>query len=139
MNNVVELCRVSENSWKAKYQGNYNLYTKKITTDGKKTVKFSCSCPSDYYPCKHIAIIEDAIAEKMTDSKKMVKCGDLKVQDLIANVSAEKLREFIVNQTKYNTDWLNAVLLEFAASADNTKGNKYSKIIQKALANVPSG
>jgi len=137
MNNIVELRQISENNWKAKYQGNYGLYTINITTDGKKTIKFSCSCPSDYYPCKHIAIIKDAIAEKMADGKKMVKRGELKVQDLITNVSAEKLRKFIITQTEYNTDLLNAVLLEFGANANNKKVNKYSEIIQKALATVP--
>jgi hypothetical protein len=73
VNNIIELCQTAENDWKAKYQGNYGLYTIKITTDGKKAVKFSCSCPSDYYPCKHISIIEYAIAKKMADNKKWVK------------------------------------------------------------------
>jgi hypothetical protein len=47
---IVELHRIAENQWKAKYQGNYGVYTIKITTNGKKTVKFSCFFPSDYYP-----------------------------------------------------------------------------------------
>jgi len=33
---------------------------------------------------------------------------------------------------------LNALLLEFAANAENTKGNKYSGIIRKALSSVPT-
>jgi hypothetical protein len=138
MNGIIELRQTAENEWKAKYQGNYGLYTIRITTDGKKTVKFSCSCPSDYYPCKHISIIEDAIAQKMADSKTFVKRIGLRLQDIIANVSVEKLREFIITQAKYNTDLLNAALLEFAANADNTNGNKYSEIIQEALAALPT-
>jgi hypothetical protein len=138
MNSIIELRQTAENEWKAKYQGNYGLYTIKITTDGKKTVKFSCSCPSDYYPCKHISIIEDAIAKKMANNKTSVKHSGLRVQDLIANISAEKLREFIITQAKYNTDLLNAALLEFATNADNTNGNKYSEIIQEALADLPT-
>ena len=38
---IVELRQTAENEWKAKYQGNYGLYTIRITTDGRKTVKFS--------------------------------------------------------------------------------------------------
>jgi arsenate reductase-like glutaredoxin family protein len=58
------------------------------------------------------------------------------VQDLIKNVPAEKLREFIIAKAKYDNDFFNAVLLEFASNAGSTKGNKYSKIIQKALASI---
>jgi hypothetical protein len=47
MSGIIELIQTAENNWKAKYQGNYGIYTIKITTDGKKTIKFSCSCPSD--------------------------------------------------------------------------------------------
>jgi hypothetical protein len=136
VNSIVELRQTAENEWKAKYQGNYGLYTIKITIDGKKTVKFSCSCPSDYYPCKHISIIENAIAEKIADNSKSLKHDKIKVQDLIANVSAEKLREFIITQAKYNSELLNAVLLKFAANAENKNGNKYSEIIRRALNSV---
>jgi len=128
VNGIVELRQTAENDWKAKYQGNYGLYTIKITTDGKKAVKFSCSCPSDYYPCKHISIVENAIAEKIADNKKLVKCGGLKVEDLITNVPAEKLREFIITQAKYNPDLLNAVLLEFDGNClSEMKKEKYTE------------
>jgi hypothetical protein len=61
---IIELRKIAENQWKAKYQGNYGVYTIKITTNGKKTVKYFCSCPSDYSPCKHISMIEEAIEKK---------------------------------------------------------------------------
>jgi hypothetical protein len=135
MNGIIELRQTSENEWRAKYQGNYGLYTIKITTNGKKTVKFSCSCPSDYYPCKHIPIVEEAIAEQIAINGKYKKSGGVKIEGLLKDVSAEKLREFIISQAKYNGELYNALFLEFAANT-NTKGNKYSSIIQKALASV---
>jgi hypothetical protein len=135
MYGIVELRRTAENNWKAKYQGNYGIYTIKIKTDGEKTVEFLCSCPSDYYPCKHIAIIEEAVAEQTAINKKQDK-NDGEVKELLRGVSAEKLQEFIADQTKYNDELLNAVLLEFAANTKNIKGNKYSRIIQRALASV---
>jgi hypothetical protein len=131
---IVELRRTAENQWKAKYQGNYGVYTIKITTNGKKTVKYSCSCPSDYSPCKHIYMIEEAIAKKIAAEEKS---GGLKLEDFIGHVSAERLREFIIEQAKYNTDLNNAILIEFSANAGNAKGNKFSQLIQATLASVP--
>jgi len=134
---IVELRMIAENQWKAKYQGNYGVYTIKITTDGKKTVKFSCSCPSDYYPCKHIPMIEEAIAKKIAADDKEENSNRIRLEDFIENVSAEKLREFIITQAKYNPELNNAILLEFSANAGNAKGNKYSRLIRTTLAAVP--
>jgi len=135
---IIELRKIAENQWKAKYQGNYGVYTIKITTDGKKTVKYSCSCPSDYSPCKHIPMIEEAIAKKIAADEKEENSSGLRLEDFIGNVSAEKLREFIITQAKYNTEFNNAILLEFSANAGNAKGNKYSKLIRTTLAAVPN-
>ena len=134
---IIDLRQISENDWKAKYQGNYGIYIIKITTYGKKTKSFSCTCPSDNYPCKHISMIEKAIAEKISNEEKPEKGEKLRIEDFIGSVSAEKLREFIIAQTKYNTDLYNAVLLEFSVNTGNGKGNKYSKIIKKSLASIP--
>ena len=135
----IELRQTGDNDWKGKYQGNYGVYTVKVTLEGEKAVKYSCSCPSDYHPCKHISFIEAAIAKQTAAKEKHNKNGGLRLEDLIKTVSAEKLREFIIAQAKYNEELLNAVLVEFAANAENTKGNKYSGLIQKALATVPVG
>jgi len=134
---IIELRKIAESQWKAKYQGNYGVYTIKITTDGKKTVDFSCSCPSDYYPCKHIPMIEEAIAKKIAADGKEGKSDGLRLEDFIGNVSAEKLRDFIITQAKYNTELNNAILLEFSSNAGNAKGNKYSKLIRTTLASIP--
>ena len=132
----IELRQTGDSDWKGKYQGNYGVYTIKVTLDGKKAVKYSCTCPSDYYPCKHIDYIEKAIAKQMAINEKQNKSGGLRLEDLIKTVSVEKLREFIITQAKYNEELLNAILFEFAVNAESTKGNKYSSIIQKALASV---
>jgi len=134
---IIELRKITVNQWRAKYQGNYGVYIIKITTDGKKTVEYSCSCPSDYYPCKHIHMIEEAITKKIAADKDEEKTGRLRLEDFIGNVSAEKLREFIIAQAKYNIELKNAVLLEFSANVGNIKGNKYSRLIQATLASVP--
>lgn len=134
---IVELRRTAKNEWKAKYQGNYGLYTIKITTAGGKTVKSSCSCPSGYYPCKHIPIIERAIAGKTAGFIKQGKDSDLETDKIIENVPAEKLREFVSGQAQYNDELRNAVYLEFTANIKSTQANKYSGVIRKALADIP--
>jgi len=134
---IIELRKITVNQWRAKYQGNYGVYIIKITTDGKKTVEYSCSCPSDYYPCKHIHMIEEAITKKIAADKDEEKTGRLRLEDFIGNVSAKKLREFIISHAKYNIELKNAILLEFSANAENVKGNKYARFIQAALASVP--
>ncbi|MCL2600663.1 MAG: SWIM zinc finger family protein, partial [Treponema sp.] len=62
--------KVAENEWKAKYQGHYGLYNIRLTIDGEKAVKYYCSCPSCYHPCKHIGIIENAIASQAADENR---------------------------------------------------------------------
>ena len=132
----IELRQIDDNDWKGKYQGNYGVYTIKVTLEGKEAVKYSCSCPSGGYPCKHISYIEEAIEKQMATNERQNKNKGLRLEDLFKTVSVEKLREFIITQAKYNEELLNAILLEFAANAESTEGNKYSSIIQKALATV---
>jgi len=135
---IIELRKIAENKWKAKYQGNYGVYIIKITTKGKKTIEYSCSCPSDLFPCKHISIIEEAIAKKIAAVKKEESSGGLRAENFIRNVPVEKLREFIITQAKYNTELNNAIMVEFSANVGNTKGNKYSTLIQATLASIPN-
>lgn len=132
---IIELHQTDENKWKAKYQGNYGIYTIKITSDGKKATNFSCTCPSDYYPCKHISIIEDAIARELAFYERQEKrfCG-LRLEDCLKNAPAEKLRDFILAQAKINSNLFNNAWLEFAEYGDSKKQNKYSAIIQRILA-----
>jgi hypothetical protein len=81
-------------------------------------------------------MIEKEKKKKIAENEKKGKPDGLQPKDFIGNVSAEKLREFIITQAKYNTELYNAVSLEFSSNAGNTKGNKYSKLIQKILASV---
>ena len=68
---IISLHETTPNRWKAKYEGNYGVYTVKITLDKKGDVSdFSCTCPSDGYPCKHIPIVRRAIAERMSQNQR---------------------------------------------------------------------
>lgn len=136
MNGIIDLREIAPDTWQAKYQGNYGVYTIKISTDGKRRSKFSCSCPSDYYPCKHIAMVEEAIAEQIAINKKLKKTGGLTVKELLKGLSRDELCDFIIRQAQYNSDLHNAITLEFTPRAANSKGNKYSPVIRKALQSV---
>jgi hypothetical protein len=134
--NTIDLQEISPNVWKAKYRGNYGIYTIKIKTDGKKTVDFSCSCPSDYYPCKHIPMVEEAIRERMAKSRKNGDEHEITIDLLLKGLSQKELYDFIVRQAQYNPQLKNAILLEFAHKAnkkESVETNNYTQLIQDAL------
>jgi hypothetical protein len=136
MNAIIDIQETSPNHWRAKYQGNYGIYTIKITFDQKgQTSDFSCSCPSDYYPCKHIPIVKEAIAERIAENHRSADAGEklLTVEELLKNVSLQELRNFIVRQAKYNSDLTNAVRLEFAHRITGETSNPYSAILRDIL------
>ncbi|MDR2643668.1 MAG: SWIM zinc finger family protein [Planctomycetaceae bacterium] len=140
-NEIISLDETSPNNWRAKYRGNYGIYTIKITTDGKKTTKFSCSCPSDYYPCKHIAMIENAIADRIAQNKKVTgkdakQKGDVTVEKLLRTATREELYQFLARQARYNKDLANIIKIEFANKTTETNSNPYSVILRKALNSV---
>ena len=136
---IIDLKEVNSNQWKAKYEGNYGVYTIKIKTDGTKTDDYSCTCPSNYYPCKHIAIVEKAIKQRINDSKPQNSIDELTINRLLNEVSQKELVDFLVRQARYNPELANAVLLEFAYKMSKKNVNSYPEIIQKALSQLHFG
>ena len=130
---IIYLKEVASNRWKAKYEGNYGVYTIKIKTDGKKTRDFSCSCPSEYYPCKHIAMVEKAIKQRTKDSKGQGSGDELTIYRLLNEVSQKELVDFLIRQARYNPELANNFLLEFAHKMNKKDVNNYTEIIRKAL------
>ena len=99
MPKIISLEEVGERRWVAKYKGNYGTYTVRLTVgeDGK-AVDFSCSCPSDKHPCKHIGMILEAIPEYVARQKATVKAdkaNPLSPAKLLDNLSEKELRAFI--------------------------------------------
>jgi hypothetical protein len=140
MNDIIDLQETSQNHWRAKYQGNYGVYTIKVVLDKNgHTSNFSCSCPSDYYPCKHIPMVKEAIAKRIAESKHPsanTKGKKLTVEELLAEASLEELRSFVVRQAKHNADLSNAVNLAFAHKQTSRGANPYSAIIRDMLGQV---
>ena len=130
---TTDLQEISPNVWKAKYRGNYGTYTIKIKTDGKKTVDFSCSCPSSYYPCKHIPMIEAAIRERIVKSQKSSNEQEITLEQLLKEASQQELYDFIVRHAQYNPHFKNTVLLEFAYKIKKKDTNNYNQLLQDAL------
>jgi len=112
MNRIIDLQEVRPNSWRAKYKGNYGVYTIKIDTLGDKPEKFSCSCPSDYYPCKHIAIVQQAISEQIN---KVAANNDEKlIKQVVDSIPEKDLKKFITRTALHNPTLKQAILLEFS-------------------------
>ncbi|MDR1022729.1 MAG: SWIM zinc finger family protein [Prevotellaceae bacterium] len=139
-NDIIDLQETSQNHWRAKYQGNYGVYTIKVAFDKNgHTSNFSCSCPSDYYPCKHIPMVKEAIAKRIAESERPsanAKGKKLTVEELLAEVSLEELRSFVVRQAKHNADVSNAINLAFAHKQPSGGANPYSAIIRDMLEQV---
>ncbi|MDR1383652.1 MAG: hypothetical protein LBJ67_07390 [Planctomycetaceae bacterium] len=134
MNNFIELKEIAENQWRAKYQGNYGVYTIKISLDEEGNRKdFSCSCPSDYSPCKHIAYVEAEIAEYKKKNEHEKHENALTVTQILKKISFNELRKFIVQYSKYNAELANAIILEFSHKMRKEHENPYADIIGKAL------
>ena len=125
---IIYLQELTPSYWQAKYQGNYGIYTIRITTDGKEISQFSCSCPSDYSPCKHIGMVSDAIKQKI---EKADKKSESDLDELLKGISGDKLRAFIIRKARHNDDFRNSVFLEF--SQITNRKNIYSSILQDAL------
>ena len=134
--NIIDLQEISPNVWKAKYRGNYGIYNIKIKTDGKKAVDFSCSCPSDYYPCKHIPMVEESIRERIAKSTKSDNNNEITLREVLKDVTQKELCDFIVRHAQYNLQFKNTVLLEFSKTikkknTDNV--NNYNQLLKNAL------
>ena len=137
--NIIDLQEISPNVWKAKYQGNYGVYTIKIETDGKETVDFSCSCPSDYYPCKHIPMVEEAIRERNAKNRENDEDREITIELLLRDLPQKELCDFIAKQAQYNPQLKNAILLEFthrASKKETASDNNYSQLLRDALDGV---
>jgi hypothetical protein len=134
---IISLQEISAANWQAKYRGNYGTYTIKIKLNAdKKKSAFSCSCPSDYYPCKHIPIIESAIYSRIQEDKKTPKEKGVTIEEIVKNTSHQELIDFIIGQAKYNPQLTNTILLKFSHNSNLDGENKYRLILRKALKKV---
>jgi uncharacterized Zn finger protein len=131
---IISLRETAPSQWQARYQGNYGVYTIKITLNGEKLEKFSCTCPSDYSPCKHIGMVREAIAEQIAKNKKLGRDKGPSPEMLLKDLDREELYNFMVNQLKYIPELYDRVMLEFSHKAKADGKNKYSPVLRKALA-----
>ncbi|GHT59199.1 hypothetical protein AGMMS50239_05280 [Bacteroidia bacterium] len=136
-----DLQQTAENKWQARYHGNYGTYIVKIEFDANGQRKnFSCSCPSDGYPCKHIGFLQTAIKEQIKQFETKQKENELTVEDILRNVSLDELRTFVIKKAKYDNDLTKAITLEFAEklkiSAGKTDENFYKSLVESDLNEV---
>jgi hypothetical protein len=103
-----------------------------------KPTDFSCTCPSDYYPCKHIGYVQDAIKERVEEIENppRTKVQTPTVVEVLKNVSLDELRTFVARKAKYSEDFTNAIMLEFAGKLSKSDGNVYISVLRNALSNI---
>jgi len=135
-NDIISLQETSENVWQAKYLGNYGTYNIKIKIDQGKIASFSCSCPSDYSPCKHIAMIKYAIDSRVAKIRENPKEDAISVEELLQHVPHKELVDFIARQAKYNPDITTKLFLEFMQKASGKQGDNYAKVLRNSLKDI---
>lgn len=137
MTDIYDLKQLGADSWQAKYHGNYGNYTIKLTLDDQfKVKKYSCTCPSDYSPCKHIGFVVTELKNRVSKVEKQSKKGQITVSDVLQNVSLDELRTFVIDKAKYNQSLTNDIMLRFVDKSvknQNENENIYSQIIADAL------
>lgn len=135
MTDIYDLKQLSDDSWQAKYHGNYGNYNIKLTLDAQFKVKnYSCSCPSEYSPCKHIGFVRDEIKEKVLKHDVKTNKNQITVADVLENVGFDELRNFIIDKAKFNSDLTNDIMLRFVSKTTFKSGeNIYSQIIADML------
>jgi hypothetical protein len=140
--NFTELEQTAENSWQARYHGNYGVYTVKLEIDENGRYKnFFCTCPSDSHPCKHIGFLQTAIKENANKFEDKQKKNELTVEDILQNVSFDELRAFVIKKAKYNNDLTKAIILEFAeklkqTTEESSEENIYNSLVADDLSDV---
>lgn len=132
-NDIISLQETSENTWQAKYQGNYGFHKIKIKLTNGKVDDFSCSCPSDYSPCKHIGMIKEAIDHRVIKMTKSPKEETISVEKLLQQVPHKELVNFIVQQAKYNPELTKKLFLEFLHKTTEKKENNYATLLRSAF------
>lgn len=112
---ILALNQESHNKWVARYSGNYGTYTIKIRLgENNQLENYSCSCPSDYSPCKHIGMIVSKIETKSISLTKANSDNDeTLIRKLFEGNSKEKFLAFLVEYAKYNPDFVKKIKLDF--------------------------
>ncbi|MDR1788713.1 MAG: SWIM zinc finger family protein [Treponema sp.] len=129
---IIDLREVSPDKWRAKYKGNYGVYTIAVTTKEANAVSWSCTCPSDYDPCKHIGMILDAIAERTAKHERGASKPETRAEHILRELNYEDLLDFAIGIVRHNPDLSNQVTLRFAHLIE-TEGNKYTAILRDAF------
>ena len=140
--NIISLKETESNTWVAKYLGNYGKYTIEVKMDGDEAGEFECNCPSDYYPCKHIAIIEEAInevrlSEVLAQGRNTIDIvpdnQEISLLQMMDKVTLEELRKFVIVHARIDSAF-EAKLKRHFFQPSTTAGG-YAALIRSELAN----
>lgn len=69
---IIEINETSPGNWDAQYQGRFGVYNIHATVDRGAIIGFTCNCPSKRKPCKHLALMKEAIKKKKMGKRKWI-------------------------------------------------------------------
>ncbi|TDE41990.1 hypothetical protein E0I26_14835 [Flavobacterium rhamnosiphilum] len=137
---ILALNEESHNKWVARYAGNYGTYTIKIRLgENNQFENYSCSCPSDYSPCKHIGMILSKIGIKTASITKInSEDNEALIRKLFEGNSKEKFFDFLIEYSKYNPDFIQKIKLDFFTEEKIKNEINLNAIIRIGLESVSS-
>lgn len=135
---ILALNEESQNKWVARYAGNYGTYSIKIRLgENNQLENYSCSCPSDYSPCKHIDMILTKISMKTTTLKNVnLEDNETVIRKLFEGNSKEKFLKFLLEYAKYNPDFVKKIKLDFFTEEKIKAEINLNEIIRIGLQDV---
>ncbi|MDR1196262.1 MAG: SWIM zinc finger family protein [Endomicrobium sp.] len=138
MSKIHNLRQSAQNVWEARYFGNYGEYSIKLVLDEQLVLKeYSCSCPSDRLPCKHIFFMLDEIKIKKDSLDNVADKNANLVSAILQNISFDELRKFIIDEAKFSEELTRSILLNFSDKLQRNSGeNIYSDILRKDFASI---
>lgn len=135
-NEIISLNQVSKGNWQAKYRGNYGVYNIEIQLNEDVLVNYSCSCPSDYYSCKHIGMIIEEIQLHNTIYEFKSKPAAPTIDEILKKISHKELVDFIIQYSAKNEVFIKKIQLEFLSKFKNNKEADYAAILKMELKKV---
>lgn len=137
---VESLEETEDGVWSATVTGSDDYFVE-IEISKKGTIKnYDCDCPFDGYLCKHMVAVLYAVrndqAINLDDISKTAKNKKAKLsfEKLLANISIDELKAFIVQYSKKNSSFKSDFELFFAEKDENSDiGKQVGDQIRKAI------
>ncbi len=132
---VLYIEETTENVWQAEVAGT-ETYTVEIKLEGRTVADAFCDCPVDDQYCKHVATVLLVLRQELAKPKAKAAKTPKKftLNSLLAKVTADELRAFVLAQAAADKVFSSKVQLHFADKDERVDvGKQYADLLKKAV------